>query len=103
MSSKFGCCVDGVTEAKGENFEGCETAPENLQGIHFINSAKEIFNYSENFQLVVLFQRKEGHVEIIQLNGSLIWTMVDVLDFGMVGVMVMEIVIEQKKSVIKSV
>lgn len=70
---------------------------------HFINSAKEIFNYSENFQLVVLFQRKEGHVEIIQLNGSLIWTMVDVLDFGMVGVMVMEIVIEQKKSVIKSV
>lgn len=31
-SSRFGCCLDGVTVANGENFEGCETVPLNPQG-----------------------------------------------------------------------
>lgn len=31
-NTKFGCCLDGIGEAKGENFEGCASIPENLQG-----------------------------------------------------------------------
>lgn len=55
------------------------------------------------FQSAVLYLKKEVHVEIIQLSGSLIWIMVVVPDFGMAVVEVMQTATDLKKSVKKLV